>query len=180
MHRGMTISMALPNPFQILQLLILLAFGVPLTGLQAQDADQDQGQDGITGGDDSQRVLSGDDRFALDDIVRHRIGAGADHAQTLDDVGDVDGDGAHVEKQAGAVEQRVGLGRPVQLDEEAQQAHGDDDVEDARHDRRGPVQLPQVRLHVVVPLRAGRSRCPEDRVVVGELGEENAQEEGRC
>lgn len=39
----------------------------------------------------------------------------ADGAQALDDVRDVDGYAAHVEDQAGAVEEHVGLGRTVEF-----------------------------------------------------------------
>lgn len=174
-----------------LQLLSLLPLSVPLPSLQHQDSHQDQGENSVTRSQHPQAIISterdllpgldardADGQFALDELAV--IGAAADDAQTLDDVGQVDNNAAHVEHEAGAVEQRVRLRRPVQLDEEAQEPDADDDVQDARNDGRRCVQEREVRFeHGEV--RGRRWRCgPEERVVVGEEREEDAEEEGRC
>ena len=64
------------------------------------------------------------------------VDTGGDDAQALDDVCDVDNDADGVQDETGAVEEEVRLGRLVQLDEEAQVADGDGDVQDARDQRR--------------------------------------------
>ena len=100
-----------------------------------------------------------------------------DDPQALDNVGKVDDDTAHVQHQAGAVEEHVGLRRLVELDEEAQQARPDDGVEDAGDDEGRRVQELEVGFEPHVGFGRTGGRVPQDRVVVGEEGEEDAEGE---
>ncbi len=68
----------------------------------------------------------------------------AHDAQPVDGVRDVHGQRAHVQKQAGAIEERVRLARLVQLDDEAEQADANDNVQNARHHGRRRGQLLQM------------------------------------
>lgn len=106
--------------FKLDRLIVVLALGVPLAGLQDEDADQDEGQDGIAGGQDAQAILAADDDVAEGGDVGHGalalghglvVDAVGDDAQALDDVGDVDDDADEVEHERGAVEQEVGFRR---------------------------------------------------------------------
>jgi hypothetical protein len=179
-------------------LLLVGALRVPLPGLQHQHADQHEGQDGVAGREHLEIVLAAEDAGAgvavvgaevdlvvavevADDLVEPlAVLADGDDAQALDDVGDVDDDAGHVEDERAAVEQHVGLGRLVQLHDQAEQAEEDHDVQDARDEGRRGVQEAQVRLQRY-PVRVGRGEGgPEDGVIVGEEGEEDPEEEGRC
>ena len=126
-----------------LHLLPLFPLSVPLPGLQHQHPDQHERQDRVAGRHHLQTVippqkllrpglhaLDTNGQLPLDQFaVVHPAG---DDPHALDDVGEVDDDAAHVEHKAGAVEEHVGLGGPVELDEEAEQARADDGVQDAR------------------------------------------------
>lgn len=165
---------------EFLILLFIFLLGIPLAGLQDQDADQDQGQDGIARGEHLQAVLAAEDLIGFVGSVSGQVGAvlAATHeAETLDDVGDVDGHAAHVEDQTGAVEQHVRLRRLVQLGDHAGEPQEDDDVQDARDQGRRRVQEPQVRFQVVEMRRRRRLARPEKRIVIGEEREDDAEEE---
>ena len=175
-----------------LHLLPLFPLSVPLPGLQHQHPDQHERQDRVAGRHHLQTVippqkllrpglhaLDTNGQLPLDQFaVVHPAG---DDPHALDDVGEVDDDAAHVEHKAGAVEEHVGLGGPVELDEEAEQARADDGVQDARDHGRWRVQEAQVPLQHDVGVGRARRRVPQDRVVVGKEGEEDAEgETGRC
>lgn len=103
-----------------------------------------------------------------------------DEAEALDDVGDVHGDTAHVEDQGGAVEEHVRFRGPVEFCDETGQTEEDDDVEDPRDQRRRGVEEAQVGFEVVVVAGGCRGRGPEEGIVVGEEGEDDAEEEACC
>lgn len=169
-------------------LLPILALGVPLAGLQHEDADQDEGEDGVARGQDLQAVLAAEDDLAAArgvalgqealELVRVPV-VGADHAQALDDVGDVDADADEVHEQGGAVEEHVGLGGAEELREEAEEPQPHHDVEHAADQRRRPVQELEVRLQLVQVRGLDGVARPQQRVVVREHGEEDAEEEER-
>lgn len=184
---------------QTLVLLRVLALRVPLAGLQHQHADQHEGQDRVAGREDLEAVLAAEDLFAVfafDGLLRRSAvdggrGCGArgqlgtvlpaaDEAEPFDDVGDVDGDAAHVQDEGRAVEEHVGLRGAVQLRDQAGQAEEDDDVEDARDQGRGGVEEAQVGFEQVVVRGRGGLGGPEEGVVVGEEGEDDAEEEAGC
>ncbi len=178
-------------PRHPLHLLRLLPIRIPLPGLQHQHTHQDQRQNRITRRQHPQTILPPNDLpFPLGHPTPHRllpldqllqaVRAGLHDAQALDDVGDVDDDAADVQDQAGAVEQHVGLRGPVELKDKAEQADGDDDVQDARDQGRRGVQEAEVRFQLAeVGFWRGEGG-PEDGVVVGEEREEDAEEEGGC
>lgn len=123
----------MPLP-QRLILLRILPLRIPLPRLQHQHPHQHQRQNGITSRQHLERIL------AVQNLV-FLLGAGRQlltvlarrgQTQTLDDIGDVDGDAAHVEDERGAVEEHVALRGPVEFRDEAGQTQKDDDVEDAR------------------------------------------------
>lgn len=88
----------------LLNLLCFLPLRVPLASLQHQDPHEHKRENGITRGQDPQGVLA-PDQLALLRFGRvrlRRIRAIAVHlcrdgAETLDDIGDVDADAAHVQ-----------------------------------------------------------------------------------
>ena len=53
-------------------------------------------------------------------------------------------------------------------------------MQHARDEGRGGVEEAQVRFQREPMRGGGRDGGPEDRVVIGEEGEEDAEEEGRC
>lgn len=57
--------------------------------------------------------------------------------KTLDDVGEIDDHAAHVEDQARAIEKEIAFRRLVELEQEAEEAGRDDDVQDAGDQGRG-------------------------------------------
>ncbi len=172
-----------------LVLLVVLVLGVPLAGLEDEDADEDEGEDGVAGGHDLEAVLAAEDHGAVGSggggggrgQVAGEVGgvpdAGADEAQALDDVGDVDADADDVEHERRAVEQHVALGGLEQLDEEAAEAGADHDAQHARDEGRRLVHELEVRLQLVEVRGRDGVRGPEEREVIGELGEEDAEEE---
>lgn len=123
--------------------------------------------------------MVGDERDVAGPLLG-AVDAHGDDAQALDDVDDVDGDADHVEHQRGAVEEHVGLGGLVQLEDEADEAGADGDVQDAAYERRGGVQELEVGLQDVEVGGRVLGQVPEDVVVVGEEGEEDAKEEACC
>lgn len=164
----------------------LPALRIPLARLQHQHTDEDEGQNRVTRGQHPQTVLAADDLLALDEGADRLAGldvgpvAGGDEAQALDDVGEVDDDADDVEDERGAVKEQVRLAGLEELGEEAEEADRDGDVQDARDDGRRGVQELEVRLQLQeVGGLDGRGR-PEQGVVVGEGGEEHAEEEGGC
>ncbi|KAB8336966.1 hypothetical protein FH972_021270 [Carpinus fangiana] len=209
----------------LLNLLPLLLLRIPLPSLQHQHADQYQRQDRVRRREHLERILARHEiALAADDaagraarrggrhahaLVRERAGrlgvhAVGDSAHAAGDVGDVDGDAAHVEDEGGAVEEHVGLGGAVELREQADEAEGDDEVHDARDQRRRGGEEAQVQLEARevgrqrggcggqgggrgggeregVAGRGGDRRArPQDVVVVGEGCEEDAEEEAGC
>ena len=189
---ALTVGQLLLPRLQTLHLLSLFPLSVPLPGLQHQHSHQHERQDRVAGRHHLQTVVPpqkllrpGLHPFDTDgQLPLHQfaiVDPAGDDPHALDDVGEVDDDAAHVEHQAGAVEEHVGLGGPVELDEEAEQAGADGGVQDARDDGRRRVQEAQVPLQHDVGLGRARGRVPQDRVVVGEEGEEDAEgETGRC
>lgn len=171
-----------------LVLLGVLALGVPLTRLQDEDAEQDEGKDGLASGHDLQAVLASEHQASVGGLgvlgrggqvageVRGVPDAGAHEAQALDDVGDVDADADDVEHERRAVEQHVALGRLKQLGEEAQKAGDDHDAQHARDQGRRLVYELQVRLELVEIGRRDGIGGPEEREVIREFGEEDAEE----
>lgn len=103
--------------------------------------------------------------------------ARADGAQTLDNVGDVDGDADEVQDQRGAVEEEVGLAGAEELDEEAEEPHAHDDVEEAPDERGRLVDELEMRLKHVVVIGGDRLLGPQEGEVVRKRREEDAQEE---
>ena len=164
---------------------LLLPLGIPLAGLQDQDADQDKRQDGVARAQHLEGVLPPQNHLARQgSVVRDapelgvRVpGAGRDGAHALDDVGDVDAHADDVQDQGGAVEEHVGLAGAEELDEEAEEADRDDDVEEAPDQGGRLVDEAEVRLELVVVRGRDGVRGPEEGEVVGEGGEEDAEEE---
>lgn len=161
----------------------LLALSIPLARLEDQHTHEDQDENGVTCGHDLQTILP-----AQHDLTRQRplvpfleSSIGPDIAgngpQALDNIGDIDADPDDEQHERGAVKEHVALGRLEQLDEEAQEADGHDDVQQAGDQRRRLVQELEVDLELVK--EGGRDRVggPEEGVVVGELGKDDAQEE---
>ena len=105
-----------------------------------------------------------------------------DHSEPWDDVGDVDDDGDHVEDEATAVEEDVGFGGFVQFDDETEEADGHHHVQHAGDEGGGVVEEFEVGFEdlVVRGEEFGGRVGPQERVVVGQEGEEDAQEEGGC
>lgn len=168
----------------------LLLVGIPLASLQDQDTDEQKSQDGIAGSENLERILSSKIVAGIINLAlcesRVAVDARGDNAHALDNVGNVNGDTAHVQYKTGAVEEEVGLRRLVQLGDEAQETGSDDNVEDARDERRGCVdELEVVLEHLVV----GQTRVyswdksrgcrPQNIVVVREGCEKDSQEETR-
>lgn len=83
-------------------------------------------------------------RLAVEAIVGPDLGA--DASQSLDNVGNIDTEADEVENERGAVKEKVGLAGSEELDEEAEEADRDDDVEDAADERRRLVNKLQMRL----------------------------------
>lgn len=100
-----------------------------------------------------------------------------DHAQALDDVGDIDADANDVEHERCTVEEDVCFRGLEELDKEAQEADGGDDVQQAGDERRRLVKKAQVGFQLVVVGIGYRIGSPEEREVVGKGGEENAEKE---
>lgn len=103
--------------------------------------------------------------------------AGADGAQALDNVGDVDCHTDDVKDQRGAVEEEVCLAGAEELDEEAEEAHAHDDVEEAADERGRLVNELEVRLELIVVVEGDGLFGPEEGEIVREGREEDAQEE---
>lgn len=163
-----------------------------MAGLEDQNADEHKSEDGVARSKNAEAVFaanvlgiagSGCIGVGLDNLSLAVV-ARRDDAQTLDDVGDVDNDAAHVKDQAGAVEEHVRFGGLVQLRDEAKQAGANDDVENAADEGRRGVQKFQVTLEQVkvgIPGVGRLGEVPKNIVVVGERGEDDAQEEaGGC
>ena len=149
-----------------LALLAVLALGVPLAGLEDEDADEDEGEDGVAGGHDLEGVLATEDDLAGEGPV-DGLGeaflvpdAGADGAQAFNNIGNVDADADEVENQGGAVEEHVRLGGLEELDEEAEEAGADGDVQDARDQGRRLVHELEVHLELVEEGRGDGLRGP--------------------
>ena len=102
---------------------------------------------------------------------------GADAAQALDNIGDVDTDSDKVENQGGAVEEEVRLAGAEELDEETQEADGDDNVEHATDKGRGLVNELQVGFEVAKEVVGDRRLSPQEGKVVGEGREKDTEEE---
>ncbi len=181
----------LRNPIHLRNLRLLLLLRIPLARLQHQNSHQHQRQNRITRRQDPQTILTSHNihtihvhRPSLPDLTHQPlirpIRPRSNKPQPLDDIRDIHRDAAHVQHEAGAIKQHVRLGGLVQLHDEAEQAGADDDVQDARDERGRGVQELEV---VFEQLEVGFSvwGCgPEHVVVVGEGGEEDADEETGC
>lgn len=190
------------NTIHLLNLGILLLLRIPLPSLQHEHAHEDKGQDGVTSSKHLEAVLAADkvarvgrgsigsgNGLALDQL-HLSVGAGRHDTQALDNVGNVDNDAAHVQHETGAVKQHVRLRGLVQLEQEPEQTCADDNVQDAADDGRAVVDESQVRLQkrVVWPARVRgrigrgeeRGRGPQDIVIVGKEGKQEAEEEACC
>lgn len=179
-------------PLNLRNLLLLGALRIPLPRLQHQHADQHQRQNRIARRIHPQRILPADIVLALGQIHFHilalharelqvPVDARGHDAEPLDDVGQVHGYACHVEHERCAVEEHVGLGGFEELDQEAEEAGADDEVQDARDDGwRGVEELDVGLEQVKVRLAARRGRRPEDVVVVREVCKEDAEEETCC
>lgn len=104
--------------------------------------------------------------LALEFVIRPDIGANG--AETLDDVGNIDAKADDVEDEGGAIEQEVGLAGAEELDEEADEANGDDDVEYAADEGRRLVEKLEMGLEVVQEVIGDGSLRPEEREIVWE------------
>ena len=102
---------------------------------------------------------------------------GADSSETLDDVGNVDTDTDEVEDQRSTIEEEVGLAGTEELDEEAEETNGDDNVEHAADQRRGLMYDLEMDFKLVEEGLRNWVAGPEQGKVVGEGSEEDAQEE---
>lgn len=166
-------------------LLTVLLLGIPLAGLEDQDADEDERQDGVAGREHAEAVLPAEDDLAVDAALARLLpllgvpDLGADGAQALDGVGGVDGDDDEVEDHGGAVEEEVGLAGAPHLDDEAAKDGGQDNVEDARDEGRRLVHEAQVRFQLVKEPGGYGLPAPEEGEVVGEHRKEDTEEEAR-
>lgn len=130
----------------------LLLLGIPLTSLENENSDQDESENGVASRENLQAVLATKDELAILALVRLAVEAivgpdlGTDASQSLDNVGNVDTEADEVENERGAVKEEVGLAGSEELDEEAEEADRDDDVEDAADKRRRLVDKLQMRL----------------------------------
>ena len=163
-------------------LLPLFPLRVPLSRLQHEHADQDERENRVTGRQDFQTVLSIQRRAFLtlsgyDVAVEQAV---RDDPHALNDVGDVDNDGDRVQSQTGAVEQHVRVGGAVQLDEEAEEARSDYDVEHAGDQGWGVIQEGEVRFEPGECFRGGELGGPQEGVIIREEREEDAEEKAGC
>lgn len=161
----------------------LALLSIPLTGLQDQDTNQDQGKNGVASSQHAQRVLAAEQELAVvlcrmcEAVLVLLPQTGANGAQASDNVGDIDGNTNDVEDERGAVKEEVGLAGAEELDEETEEANADHNVEQAANQRRCGVHKLEMCLELVVELGSHGILAPEQRVVVGERGEEDAEEE---
>ena len=163
---------------ELLHLVLLFTLRIPLPRLQDQDAHQHKRQDRIARRQDPQAVFPPNSDIGIALLLP--VNAKRHNSQPLDDVGDVHDDAHDVQNQRRAVEEEVRLGRLEELDEEAEEADGDGDVQDARDERRRGVDELQVRFQLVIVRGGGFVRRPQEGVVVGEGGKEHAEEEACC
>ena len=172
----------------ILHLLSLFPLCVPLPSLQNQHAHKHERQYSIASRHHFQAIISPqeffnsrfhtfdtDSYFPFDELAV--VYPASNDPHTFDDIGKVDDDAAHLQHQDSAVKEHVGIRRLVQLDEETQDACPDDGVENAGDDGWRSVQELQVVFEHDVCFRRTRGWVPQDWVVVGEEGEEDAEGE---
>ena len=161
----------------------LLLLSIPLTSLENENADKDKSKNGVASGKNLQAVLATKNHLAALTLVGLAVEAivgpniGADASESLDNVGNVDTETDEVEDQRSAVKEEVGLARAEELDEEADEADGDDNVENAADKCGGLVHELQMRLEMVEKVVGNGGLGPEKREVVGERREEDTQEE---
>lgn len=162
---------------------MVLLLGIPLTGLEHQDTDEDKGEDGVAGREDLEAVLATENHLTSKTALASRLPLGAvpdtitDGAETLDGVGDVDSDGDEVQDDGGSVEEEVGLARAVHLDEETEEGDTNGDVQNAVDDGRRVEHELEMYLQLVKVLGCDVHLAPEEGEVIGKLREENTQEE---
>ncbi len=134
-----------------LHLLSLLPLRIPLARLQHQNPHKHQREYRVTSRQNLQTIIPAQwlflaGRHSLDadrQLPLHKLCVvfpTANNAQPLDDIGHVNDHTTHVKDERGAVEKHVWFGGAVKFDEEAEEADGDDDVQDARDDGGGGVQ----------------------------------------
>lgn len=161
----------------------LLLLSIPLTSLENENADKDKSKNGVASGKNLQAVLATKNHLAALTLVGLAVEAivgpniGADASESLDNIGNVDTETDEVEDQRSAVKEEVGLARAEELDEEADEADGDDNVENAADKCGGLVHELQMRLEMVEKVVGNGGLGPEKREVVGERREEDTQEE---
>lgn len=164
-------------------LIPVLLLGIPLPRLQHQNSNQDKSENGVARSHDLEAVVPAEDHI-LAVLGGSRLPAllgvphaGADHAQAVNGVGDVHAGADGVQQQRGAVEEEVGLAGAEELEEEAEEAKGDHDAEHASDEGRRLVHKVEVGLQLVEIAGVGHLLGPEQRIVVRERGEEDAEEE---
>jgi hypothetical protein len=181
------LALRLPSrlvPLDLLNLLLLRALRIPLPSLQHQHAYQHQRKNRIASRIHPQRVFPGDIIFAFAQLhylarglrlLQISIHARSNNPESFDDVRQIHGNAGHVQNERRAVEEHVGFAGFEELDQEAEQAGADYNVQDARDDSGGCVEEFDVGFEEVEVFFAARFGLrPEDVVVIGEVGEEDA------
>jgi hypothetical protein len=168
---------------EVFVLLLILSLRIPLTSLEDQDTDQDQSKNSVARSQYFETVFTAENllRVVLGSRSQLRaIHATAHEPETLDDVGDVDGDTAHIQDQTSTIEEHVGLGRLVQLREHSGNANENDNVQDAGDQGRRGMEEAQVGFEIVIVRRRSGFARPEQRIVVREQREDDPEEEACC
>lgn len=88
-------------------------------------------------------------------LEAYAVGAIADDPETLDDVGEINNNGDHVEDEAATVKEHVALTGLVKLHDQPHQAHREHDVQDPLDQIRRIVQELEMGLDGV---KVGRRR----------------------
>lgn len=151
--------------------------------MKNENSYKNKSKNGVAGRKNLQAVLTTENKLAAVTLVGLAVKTivgpdfGADASESLDNVGNVDAKPDKVEDERCAVKEEVGLARTEELDEEANETDGDDNVENAADERGGLVHELQMRLEMVVKVVGHRGLCPEEREVIRKGREKDTQEE---
>lgn len=178
---GRVVTLLVALLVEFLRFLFVLPLGIPLTSLENQHTDQDEGENGVASSENFEAIFPTKNLFGVlfgwgqVDTVP----SASNETKSLDNIGNVNSHTTDIENQARAIKEHVRLGRFVQLCNHAGKPDEDDDMQYTWNQRWRSVEEAQVSFEVVIVRGRRGLPSPEQRIVIREKREDDSQEETR-